>query len=116
MLQGDRIECNVDRPHNIKWDKVLEEYGAFYIHNPTLGVNQASMKYADGRNKLFFIYNTTVDKCKSFDGPMNSFKFVDFQTILDNGVQTDLTIGEFIFYKHRIKITDYRTLMSDFII
>ncbi|KAL4591948.1 hypothetical protein LXL04_004925 [Taraxacum kok-saghyz] len=24
--KGDRIECNVDRPHNIKWDKVLEEY------------------------------------------------------------------------------------------
>ncbi|KAL4580717.1 hypothetical protein LXL04_016919 [Taraxacum kok-saghyz] len=50
------------------------------------------MKYADGGNKLFFIYNTTVAKCKSFDGPMNSFKFVNFQTILDNGVETDLTI------------------------
>ncbi|KAL4584358.1 hypothetical protein LXL04_008957 [Taraxacum kok-saghyz] len=40
-----------------------------------------------------------VSKCKDFDGPMNSFKFVNFQTLLDNAVETDLAfdlIGDIV--------------------
>ena len=64
-----------------------------------MGVNQGSMKYVHGPNKLYFIYSTTVAKCNTFNGPMNDFKFVNFQSLLDNGIETDVAFGEFICLK-----------------
>ncbi|KAL4588008.1 hypothetical protein LXL04_000886 [Taraxacum kok-saghyz] len=91
--EGDKIECNIEKPHNIKWQKVLEEYGSFYIKNPMLSVNQGTLKYVVGEKKLYFKYDTIVSKAKDFDGPMNSLNFVNYQTIMDNTVEQDFTFG-----------------------
>ncbi|KAL4566464.1 hypothetical protein LXL04_030579 [Taraxacum kok-saghyz] len=91
--EGDKIECNIEKPHNIKWQKVLEEYGSFYIKNLMLSVNQGTLKYVVGEKKLYFKYDTIVSKAKDFDGPMNSLNFVNYQTIMDNTVEQDFTFG-----------------------
>ncbi|KAL4567284.1 hypothetical protein LXL04_022864 [Taraxacum kok-saghyz] len=89
----DNVGDKIEKLHNIKWQKVLEEYGSFYIKNPTLSVNQGTLKYVVGEKKLYFKYDTIVSKAKDFDGPMNSFNFVNYQTILDNTVEQDFTFG-----------------------
>ncbi|KAL4573636.1 hypothetical protein LXL04_020450 [Taraxacum kok-saghyz] len=61
-------------------------------------------------NKLYFIYSTTVAKCKTFNGPMNDFKFVNFQTLLDNGIEIDVAFGEFSCLKSTHVGPDKNTL------
>ncbi|KAL4581127.1 hypothetical protein LXL04_017336 [Taraxacum kok-saghyz] len=67
-------------------EKVLEEYGVL-----TLGVNQGSLKYVTREKKPYFKYNTIFTKSKDFDGSMNRFSFVNFQIILDNKIESDMT-------------------------
>ncbi|KAL7605477.1 hypothetical protein Lser_V15G18137 [Lactuca serriola] len=37
---GSKIECNVDKPFASLQGKSFEEYGDYYIHKPTLGLNE----------------------------------------------------------------------------
>ncbi|KAL4587704.1 hypothetical protein LXL04_000578 [Taraxacum kok-saghyz] len=55
---------------------------------------KGSSRYAVGEKKLYFKYDKIVSKAKDFDGPMNSFNFVNYQTIFDNTVAPDFTFGK----------------------
>ncbi|CAI9290746.1 unnamed protein product [Lactuca saligna] len=55
---GSKIECNVDKPFASLQGKSLEEYGDYYIHKPTLGLNEGAIKFVDGPHKLYFQYTT----------------------------------------------------------
>ncbi|CAI9271886.1 unnamed protein product [Lactuca saligna] len=70
---GSKIECNVDKPFASLQGKSLEEYGDYYIHKPTLGLNEGAIKFVDGPHKLYFQY-TTKGGCAVILGTIKMFE------------------------------------------
>ncbi|CAH1432801.1 unnamed protein product [Lactuca virosa] len=95
---GSKIECNVDKPFASLQGKSFEEYGDYYIHKPTLGLNEGVIKFVDGPHKLYFQYNTKITKCIDFCEPQNSFDFADFQQLHDNAINPKISFayGHFV--------------------
>nr|KAJ0213944.1 hypothetical protein LSAT_V11C400197330 [Lactuca sativa] len=67
---GLKIECNVDKPFASLQGKSFEEYGDYYIHKPTLGLNEGAIKFVDGPHKLYFQYTMKM-LLETFSGVFN---------------------------------------------
>lgn len=83
----------MDKPFASLQGKSFEEYGDYYIHKPTLGLNEGAIKFVDGPHKLYFQYTMKVTKCIDFCGPHNSFDFADFQQLHHNAINPKISFG-----------------------
>ncbi|CAH1443867.1 unnamed protein product [Lactuca virosa] len=60
---GSKIECNVDKPFASLQGKSFEEYGDFYIHKPTLGLNEGVIK---GREVFVTLWGRYADEINAY--------------------------------------------------
>ncbi|KAD3337490.1 hypothetical protein E3N88_33010 [Mikania micrantha] len=91
--EGNKILGHVLKKWFFRFEKYLNESDCLLIKRPSLGINLSKYKFVDNPNKLNFNYQTYVSKCNDFVGQEHGFSFSSFQTVKDNLLPENITIG-----------------------
>ncbi|KAL8210654.1 hypothetical protein R6Q57_005091 [Mikania cordata] len=84
---GDKIQATIKKVLMFAFENQLEEANIILLNR--FGVGEMNFKYFVIKHnfKLNFYRQTNINRCLEFDGPLYSFRFVDFHQIINMHVQ-----------------------------
>ncbi|KAL8226743.1 hypothetical protein R6Q57_016575 [Mikania cordata] len=93
-IKGTKMQGNVLKKWFSRFEKFLKENTTLIILKPTLGdISHAKYRYVENPIKICLNWNTKVKHYEAFDGPKYGFNFIPFQSILENEILENATIG-----------------------